>query len=597
MRIPIRFLAGLFFLLAFSAASLYSATPGSGTLAAPANGSTSTVSWSGGPITGAGSDNTTCTQYTCDTFALTLAVPASFYSTNPNYAVHVQISWSNQLNDFDLYLLDSSGNVVGSSTQGPIGTSEFIDAGQLPPGNYSVVIVASSVVNSTYSGSADVSPEPTSPSGRARYRRADFSFATAYELQRPSDPENSTSAGVLVLDQDVEPRILSDALGNLYVAAIQGVPGGSDVWKSSDGGQTFTYLGEPDGAQMGSSLAPGEGVGGGDEDLAIGTSGNVYVTSLWLGAATQSSSFDGGTLWSNNPAGSDIPGDDRQWIASQGDKILYMTYKQLGADLNGTDSIIVVKSFDGGLTFPQVSQATTAELGVQPGDQGNIVVDPNNGNVYTVFIDQNNSNQVYMARSTDGGLTWILKLVYQAATQANLANVFPIIAADRGSNLHIVFSDGHSIYLTSSANQGASWTLPVRVSNGASTKTALQPWVDAESSGKLNITWIGTPSSDSMSTTAQWQVFLAQTQNAFANVPVFTEMPATGVMHVGPVCVNGLGCASGTRNLAEYFVTQVNLSGNAMIVYPDDKNSNLPSGAARTWFIQQKGGSTIISPN
>jgi hypothetical protein len=31
----------------------------------------------------------------------------------------------------------------------------------------------------------------------------------------------------------------------------------------------------------------------------------------------------------------------------------------------------------------------------------------------------------------------------------------------------------------------------------------------------------------------------------------------------------------------------VYLDGNEYIVYPDDHNSNLPSGAARTWFVHQ----------
>jgi len=35
--------------------------------------------------------------------------------------------------------------------------------------------------------------------------------------------------------------------------------------------------------------------------------------------------------------------------------------------------------------------------------------------------------------------------------------------------------------------------------------------------------------------------------------------------------------------------------GNALIVFPDDKDSGLPSGAARTWFVRQTGGTKILS--
>ncbi len=34
-------------------------------------------------------------------------------------------------------------------------------------------------------------------------------------------------------------------------------------------------------------------------------------------------------------------------------------------------------------------------------------------------------------------------------------------------------------------------------------------------------------------------------------------------------------------------------STNEHIIYPDDHNSNLPSGAARTWFVRQTGGPTV----
>ncbi len=49
--------------------------------------------------------------------------------------------------------------------------------------------------------------------------------------------------------QDVEPEVKVDIYGNIYVAAIEGVPAGVDLWKSTDKGATFTYLGQPDGAQ------------------------------------------------------------------------------------------------------------------------------------------------------------------------------------------------------------------------------------------------------------------------------------------------------------------------------------------------------------
>jgi hypothetical protein len=171
--------------------------------------------------------------------------------------------------------------------------------------------------------------------------------------------------------------------------------------------------------------------------------------------------------------------------------------------------------------------------------------------------------------------------------------VFPTLAVDAGSNLHVAFSDGKNVYLTSSPTQGATWTPPVRVNNGSLTKSAVGPWVDAAAPGKVNVFWWGTSHTNFMDVTSPWQVFMAQSQNAFANVPTFAQAAATGIMHVGAICVNGLACSGGSRNLAEYFAPDTYLDGNALIVYPDDKNSGTATGAARTWFVRQVGGPVI----
>jgi hypothetical protein len=586
-----RFIGLLLALPSLAVIAAFASTPSSATLNAPAAGQTSSITWSGGPLTGATADPAACTSVNCDSFTLTVNVPSSFYSSNPGYAVHVRIDWASNTNDFDLNVNDASGNTVCSSGQGQT-TFEDADCGPLSSGTYTVQVVGFTVVNATYSGTATVAPEPAAATGTARYKKSNMTFSAPLELTRPNNIVNSTG-NIVSSDQDVEPRIVHDSLGNYYVAAIEGVPGGIDVWKSVDGGGSFAYLGQPDGIQIGSAVAgvDGVGLGGGDEDIAVSPAGAVYASSLWLGSATQSTSFNGGTVWVSNPVSSDLPLVDRQWIASHGNSELYLTTKQLGADLQGTATLFVAKSFDNGLTFPQVSPVTTPEAGVQPGDQGNIIVDQSNGNVYTVFIDSH-GNIVWLARSTDGGLTWILKQVFAAPAGANLANIFPIVAVDTASNVYVTFSNGTNVFLAASKDQGATWNAPVRVNNGAGTKTAIGAWVSGGGPGSVDIAWWGTSAGNANDPTAQWNVFAAQSRNATAAIPTITQTAATPVIHVGPICNQGLACASGTRNLAEYFAIDVDSNGESLIVYPDDKNSSSPSGAARTFFVKQTGGST-----
>jgi hypothetical protein len=219
----------------------FSATPASGSLSSTAT----PVSWTGGPYTTVATDTTSCTALNCDTFYLTINVSTGFYTTYPNDEVQIRITWQGTTNEFDLYLFDPSGNLLASSVQ-TFETYEEIDAGPLPNGTYKLVIVASQTVNVSYSAMVQIAADPTVANGKARYQPGKMTLGVAFELALPNDPANSGTT--LVADQDVEPRVVHDAFGNLYVASIQGVPGGVDVWKSYDTGKTFTYLGQPDGA-------------------------------------------------------------------------------------------------------------------------------------------------------------------------------------------------------------------------------------------------------------------------------------------------------------------------------------------------------------
>src|SRR6267143_5861810 len=547
---------------------------------------TPTVTWQGGPYTAVTADPSLCSSLSCYHYSLTVNIPASYYTTNPDHSVRVYISWKDTVDDFDLYVNDVSGSPVNSSTQGST-VFEDVDLGQLTSGTYDVQVVAFTTVNESYSGSVTLGPPPADGARRARYSTGKFTFTQSKVLSGPD--------GLIFGVQDLEPRAAYDSLGNIYVAAIQGTPGGTDVWKSMDGGNSFTYLGQPDGGQAGSATAGRTpGVGGGDEDIAVGSTGRVYVASLFgvqqPMTITMCSSTNGGTLWASNPMAQNVPLDDRQWIASDGDKQVYLTFAQSGAPLVGTQSIFAMKSFDGGLTFPQIAEVTKPEFGVQPQFQGNIAVDPRNHNVYTVFIGHP-GNYVYVARSSDGGKSFVLKLVKSGSQTDSYANVFPIMAIDRAGNLHVVYSNGRSIYLASSSNQGDTWTVPVRVSNSPESKTGLSPWVDAGDAGKVDIMWWATSAASNLASDAKWKVYFAQTRNAFSRTPTISQNAATGVFHTGAICVRGTACAAGTRNLAEYASTSVYLDGKAMIVYPDDQQTSNPL----TYFVKQTGGTGVRS--
>src|SRR5712692_6044232 len=191
--------------------------------------------------------------------------------------------------------------------------------------------------------------------GRTAIKKRGFTFSAPRALTHPPIP---ATPGVFLKDQDVEPEIKVDIFGNVYITAIHGVPGGVDLWKSTDKGGAFVYLGEPDGAQDQCNVAGTQpcigGAGGGDDSLDLSSGGYLYLASLYLANTTMSVSMDGGTggvapgqAWTVNPASAGIPVNDRQWIAAYGPQTVYMTFDQAPANTG----LWFTKSTDAGKTF------------------------------------------------------------------------------------------------------------------------------------------------------------------------------------------------------------------------------------------------------
>src|SRR5260370_41841191 len=83
-----------------------------------------------------------------------------------------------------------------------------------------------------------------------------------------------------------EPAIRANPAGNFYASSEHGLGGGTDAWRSSDGGQHYVTLVSPNAGSQASST--GVAPGGGDTDLATAPvknaagNYNVYVAVLTM---------------------------------------------------------------------------------------------------------------------------------------------------------------------------------------------------------------------------------------------------------------------------------------------------------------------------
>src|ERR1700730_11964665 len=316
--------------------------------------------------------------------------------------------------------------------------------------------------------------------------------------------------------QAVEPSMIVDSQGTIYVESIRGIPGGLDLWrwnKNADGGPNtagaatgtlpFKYEGQPDcGAFVTractmSGLAPG----GGDGDVAVNSPDpstmnipNLAVVSLAAAEVTASNSTDRADTFSNpNPTAAHVPFDDRMWIDALNDPShVYMEYHDFGT----ASQILVQRSADKGLTYndatgtvvgPATDTTTYASVGPPTGNiAGQIKVDlsntPSHGTLYQIFVgpdnptdNANNSanfiNAVYVGVASSPSLMANAVLSFTnhkifscgpgstCPSGLGLGNLFPALAVDHFGNVYAVWSDGTDIYYSYSTDHGMTWPL------------------------------------------------------------------------------------------------------------------------------------------
>lgn len=631
---------------------VHASTPATGTITYPTN---MTVLWTGStlvanPTIGLGTsfDPSTCqAAMYCDLFTLNLNVPQNLATLYPNYFLNVSMSWANPQYDYDLYVYHN-GLLVGSGTLSAGTSYENVYVQRASAGTYQVYADNWEVApNTPYNGNATLAltPPPYSfPTRNAvsiddtagKFAGTPYTFTPDLRLVGAQSPICSS---VGICSQDVEPGIKIDQFGTIYAAAIQGSPAGTDFWRSTNGGTSFTYLGQPDGAQNPTfGNATFGGVGGGDEDIALGSpfvlvnsngvtvnsTGRVYLSSLFsdgTGVAppesiTVANSINQGNSWAVSQTS--VPIDDRQWTVANGPMNYYISYNDFAAALGGVTNLVMLQSIDGGLTF-----TNGAFIGKQLGAdisafQGPMVITPG-GTIYDVYTASatNTINLVKCASPCSlpalgsapaSNFPFRVTTAFVGPRNMSTVNVFPQVAVDKAGNIYIAWSTGRNIYLIGSSDDGNTWTRPVQVNQGPETATAIEPWLQAGDNGHVGLIWYGTnvtansPDNFTAFANAQWKLFYSLSPNALSSSPTFYQVVASGgtdlpdgVVHHGAICTVGTACPAGTRNLAEYSSFTFDANGMANIVFAEDANT--PDGLAQTDFTKQTAGPTSFAPS
>ena len=441
--------------------------------------------------------------------------------------------------------------------------------------------------------------------------------------------------------QAVEPSMIVDSQGTIYVESIRGVPGGLDLWRwyrttdagpNADGTLPFKYEGQPDGCGIfpATTFCTTAGVapGGGDGDVAVNSPDpanmhipNLAVVSLSAAEVTGSHSTDRADSFALPPNlfVAEIPFDDRMWIDGVDDpNHVYMEYHDFGT----TSQILVQRSDDGGETYTGgpssvVTAALEPTVGPPTGNiAGQIKVDhcncPSHGNVYQIFVgpdnptdNLNNSanflNAAYVGVATNVSLTsptlqFTDYKIFSCGAGSTcpsglgLGNLFPALAVDNFGYVYAVWSDNTTIYYSFSRTHGTSWSPTIEITQNTpqAGKSNVFPWVAADANGHVAIAWYGADQAGNSNTVSatntHWNVFVAESVNGHAPTPVFTTSQATDhVNHTGQISTGGL-LGSSDRSLADFFQIAIDPTSHLInVAYADNH-----AGTSVTYFTRQK---------
>ncbi|MEA2573494.1 MAG: hypothetical protein QOH93_792 [Chloroflexia bacterium] len=300
------------------------------------------------------------------------------------------------------------------------------------------------------------------------------------------------STGASELPNASDPVLAFDANGTAYISFIgynqnDLTVGGIFVARSTNGGQSWDRP----------KLAAGnDDVTFHDKEWITvdrsnnpATRGNVYLS--WTlfssvnprrerGDIVVSRSTDGGQTFSP-PKRVSLPAQDETQgsfpaIGPNGELyVLYYSDSNASAGDPGR-GIYIAKSTDSGATFSEATKVSSATRPPSPLQGGNfrifvlpvLAADPTNGALYATWNDyRNDDSDVMLARSTDGGATWLdAQRVNNDPSSPRKDQFFPTVTVGRDSTVHILWLDrrddpANKLYLpfyASSTDGGATFT-------------------------------------------------------------------------------------------------------------------------------------------
>ena len=423
-----------------------------------------------------------------------------------------------------------------------------------------------------------------------------------------------------------EPAVAVDGKGAIWVAAsINGTNSitnpssdpraagvevtGADVWKSNDGGRTFTWVADPF-----SVTGTSQGFGGDDSDVAVASAPNgtgnynVYVVSGWVPYAALAYSADGGATWTVRQLAGLIPLEDRPYVSADGACTVYVTYNikaPFDTVVNRYDlcdpASVAASSAINPVQSTQTALSSVVATSSRPGKPAVDVSSRSRyqHSFYAPMLDcvgEQPTDHVANGASTNGcaGPAEVIVGVSRdgavsfddyrvALVPSGAVPNWAVSAAVTGDGtVYVAWSDDHHAYLAQSHDGGVAWSPPMQL-DGPGPSIGDYPAVTGGRDGHVAVAWYGanrggnTNSDADMGepgkkTSAAWQLWVADSRDGRN----WTRAVAAGPVHYGRLCTIGTTCPGpdGDRTMFENFGAVISpVSDLLTVAFMDDQPS------------------------
>jgi hypothetical protein len=344
-------------------------------------------------------------------------------------------------------------------------------------------------------------------------------------------------------------------------------------WRSTDGGETWTYTGLA-GTQQGPHSILSTGFS--DPDYAIDQAGNLYNVEIDLANDAVYKSTDDGQSW---PIANPIvaPGD-RPWVTALEENEVFLYVNSLPKSMQRTTDPNMLNWER--LPEPPVTSKSVPD----PLNPDNGMIGPIELGEFAISGDDAHTWETYRfgPEGEEGGRNILGK-----ATQ-----FFGVVAADNAGNVYQAAAGGYEGSDDTTPDGEVTFTYYERATGRTNQQRinipmpegdALWPWIIAGDEGRAAVVWYQNLAGDP----DKFYIFAAVTHNATGKVecvngatklepPKWTVSNVSGrPVHLGKICLSGTTCnanpsfEAGDRRLGDFFTVNYDLNGNLIIASGD----------------------------